>query len=157
MRVLALDLGSVRIGVAVSDPTGTLASPYEVLQRSGDRTRDHRRVVELVEECGAERVVVGLPLSLDGSTGPAARTVLEEVEQLRVALAPVPVETFDERFTTVTAHQRLAAQGKRSRKRRGEVDRAAAAVLLEAWLESPARRAAADGGAGPGGNAAAPD
>jgi putative Holliday junction resolvase len=142
MRVLALDLGSKRIGVAVSDPTGTLASPYEVVTRTGDLARDHRRLAELVVETGAERVVVGLPYSLDGSIGPAARGVLEEVDRIRVALGDVPVETFDERLTTVTAHQRLAEQGRRSKQRRAIVDQAAAAVLLQTWLESPARRAA---------------
>jgi putative Holliday junction resolvase len=135
MRVLALDLGSVRIGVAVSDPTGTLASPYDTVVRSGDQERDHRRIAELVEEVGAERVVVGLPLSLDGSVGPAAQLVLDEVAPLEERLAPRPVEVFDERFTTVTAHQLLADGGTRSRGRRKVVDQAAAAVLLQAWLE----------------------
>jgi putative Holliday junction resolvase len=140
MRVLAIDLGSKRIGVAVSDPSGTLASPYEVVLRSGDVARDHRRLAELVAETEAERVIVGLPYSLDGSIGPAARAVLEEVELLRVVFGAVPVETFDERLTTVTAHQRLAEQGVPSKKRRAIIDQAAAAVLLQTWLESPARR-----------------
>jgi putative Holliday junction resolvase len=142
MRVLGIDLGSKRIGVAVSDPTGTLASPYEVVARSGDPARDHRRLAELVAETGAQRVVVGLPYSLDGTIGPAARGVLDEVDRLRLALADVPVETFDERLTTVTAHQRLAEQGRNAKQRRAIVDQAAAAVLLQTWLESPARRAA---------------
>jgi putative Holliday junction resolvase len=139
---MAIDLGSKRIGVAMSDFTGTLASPFEVVIRSGDVARDHRRLAAMAAEEGAERVIVGLPYSLDGSIGPAARLVLDEVQQLRVVFAALPLETFDERLTTVTAHQLLAQQGVRSKGRRGIVDQAAAAVLLQTWLESPARRQA---------------
>ena len=141
VRVLALDLGTKRIGVAVSDGTGTIASPYEVVIRSGEVARDHRRLLELIEETEAVRVVVGLPLSLDGSVGPAAQGALDEVAVL-AELVDVPVETFDERLTTVTAHQLLADQGLSSKSRREIVDKAAAAVLLQTWLESPARQAA---------------
>jgi putative Holliday junction resolvase len=134
VRVLAIDLGSRRVGVAVSDPTGTLASPYEVLERSGERTRDHQRLAELATEVQAERIVVGLPVSLDGTLGPAARAVLDEVEELR-ATTSVPVETYDERLTTVTAERVLREQGLDGRQRRKVVDKAAAAVLLQAWLD----------------------
>src|SRR5439155_14363676 len=101
VRVVGLDLGARRIGVAVSDPTGTLASPYEVVERSSRVYEDIRRIVE---ETGAERVVVGLPLSLDGRSGAAADAATEEAEALRAVL-PVPVELYDERLTTVTAQQ----------------------------------------------------
>ena len=131
MRVVAVDLGSTRIGVAVSDPSGVLASPYEVVPRD---ERSHDRLQAIVEEIGAELVLVGMPLSLDGSKGPAARAIEAEVAELR-ALLPVPVEVHDERFTTVTAHQQLAASGKRSKARRKTVDQAAAAVLLQSWLD----------------------
>lgn len=134
MRVLALDLGSRRIGVAVSDASGTLASPRLVLERAGTRHADHQAVAELVAEVGAERVVVGLPLSLDGSSGPAVRLVLAEVEQLQARL-PVPVECHDERFTTVSAHGALAAAGLGGPARRKVVDKAAAAILLQSWLD----------------------
>ena len=73
MRALGIDLGSKRIGVALSDSAGTVASPFEVVQRSGDRQRDHRRLAELAAEAEAEIVVVGVPYSLDGSVGPAAK------------------------------------------------------------------------------------
>ncbi|MGH9244432.1 MAG: Holliday junction resolvase RuvX [Acidimicrobiales bacterium] len=138
MRVLALDLGSRRIGVALSDPSGTLASPVATITRARQRVDDHRRIAELVAEHQAERVVVGLPLSLDGSVGPAARGVLAEVDELAGTLA-VPVETFDERFTTVTADGYLREAGRRGRQRVGVVDQAAAAVLLQAWLDGPGR------------------
>lgn len=138
MRVLALDLGARRIGVALSDPSGTLASPYEVVARSGSTDADHRRVARLVEETGAGRVVVGLPLSLDGSTGPAARKALVEVDQLAAVLG-VPVETVDERFTTVTADRSMIERGMKAPARRKVVDQVAAAVLLQAWLDSRPR------------------
>jgi putative Holliday junction resolvase len=143
VRVLAIDLGERRIGVAVSDPTGTLASPVAVLQRAarGDRSLDHERIADLVGEHGAVRVVVGVPFSLDGSIGPAARAALEEIDQLRAHLA-VPVETADERFTTVSASKRLRAAGKTGRQQTEMIDAAAAAVLLQGWLDGPARAAA---------------
>jgi putative holliday junction resolvase len=139
VRVLALDPGRRRIGVAVSDPSGTLASPHGVVKRGSWWAEDHRRIADLVRELDAELVVVGLPLSLDGSEGPAATRTLAEVEQLRSVL-DVPVETYDERFTTVTAESALRAGGVTGQARRQVVDQAAAAVLLQAWLD---RRAAA--------------
>ena len=138
MRAVGVDLGSVRVGVAVSDPSGILASPHSVIARGASHADDHRRIREVVEEVGAEVVVVGLPLSLDGRKGAAANLIEDEVDELRAAL-PVPVELYDERFTTVTAHQSLAAGGKRSKARRSIVDQAAAAVLLQSWLEGPGR------------------
>lgn len=132
MRVLGVDLGSRRIGVAVS--SGTVATPYEVVERTGDRARDHGRLLELAAEVGAERIVVGLPLSLDGSPGPAARAVLDEVAELTVR-TDLPVDTYDERLTTVTAERALAAGGVRGPARRKVVDKVAAAVMLQAWLD----------------------
>lgn len=138
MRVVGIDLGSRRIGVAVSDPTGMLASPYAVLQRSRDREVDHAALAELIAEVGAEQAVVGVPYSLDGTIGPAATTVLNEIEELRATLG-VPVDTTDERFTTVRAHEALKEKGMKAKARRGVVDKAAAAVLLQAWLDRQAR------------------
>ncbi|MGP8060658.1 MAG: Holliday junction resolvase RuvX [Acidimicrobiales bacterium] len=135
-RSVALDLGSRRIGVAVSDSAGTMAFPRPVIDRSGDPVRDHRAIVTVVDEEAAGVVVVGLPLSLDGRRGPAARAAASEAEVLAAELAGrgVRVETFDERFTTVSADAALAETGSSSRERRRSVDSAAAAVLLEAWL-----------------------
>jgi putative Holliday junction resolvase len=137
MRVLALDLGSKRIGVAVSDRSGTIASPLTVLTRTGSRPEDHRRITALVEEEEAELVVVGLPLSLDGRTGPAARGAMAEAEELS-SVVGVPVETFDERLTTVSADRVLLEQGMRAEVRRRVVDKVAAAVMLQAWLDGRA-------------------
>ena len=136
MRAVGIDLGSKRVGVAVSDPGGVLASPHVVLQRGADHAEDHRRIAEVVAETGAGVVVVGLPLSLDGSRGPAARLVEDEVEELRAAL-PVPVELYDERFTTVSADRSMQERRMKAPARRKVVDRVAAAVLLQAWLDGP--------------------
>ena len=134
MRVVGLDLGSRRIGVAVSDPTGTIASPHQVVERGPDRDSDHAALARLVADLGADRVVVGLPLSLSGAAGRAAREVTEEVEALAKVVG-VPVETFDERLTTTTAERALSGQGLRGPARRRVVDKVAAAVMLQAWLD----------------------
>jgi len=131
-RVLGLDLGSRRIGVAVS--AGAIATPHSVLERAKDRAADHAAIAALVEELGAEVVVVGLPLSLDGKMGPAATAAAEEAEALSDVLG-VPVETYDERLTTVTAERSLSSLGLRGQARRRVVDKAAAAVMLQAWLD----------------------
>jgi putative Holliday junction resolvase len=134
VRALGLDLGSRRIGVAISDSEGRLATPILTLQRAKTRATDHRAVADLVAEWDATIVVVGLPLSLDGGIGPAAEGVLDELGELARAL-DVPVETVDERFTTVTADHQLRASGVRGRARSNVIDQAAAAVLLQAWLD----------------------
>jgi putative Holliday junction resolvase len=136
LRAVGIDLGSKRVGVAVSDPTGTLASPHAVLQRSGSHVEDHRRIAAIVEEYEAGVVVVGHPLSLDGRSGPAARLVEAEVDELRTSLE-VPVELYDERFTTVTADRSMLERNMKADARRKVVDQVAAAVLLQSWLEGP--------------------
>lgn len=133
MRAIGVDLGTKRVGVAIS--SGTLATPYEVLDRSGDRRRDHGRINDLVHEAGAEVVVVGLPLSLDGSVGPAAQRAMDEVDELAAAL-DVPVRTWDERLSTVTAERSLTDQNMGARARRRVVDKVAAAVILQSWLDA---------------------
>ena len=140
MRVLGLDLGAKRVGVALSDPAGRLATPYEVLPRSGDARADHARLAALVREVEADRVVVGLPLSLDGSLGPAARAAAAEADVL-AGVVGVPVETYDERLTTVTAERTMREANMKAQVRRRVVDKVAAAVMLQAWLDG--RRVAA--------------
>jgi putative Holliday junction resolvase len=134
VRALGLDLGSRRIGVAVSDSAGTVATPVTTIQRGRDHATDHQTIAELVAEWDAGVVAVGLPLSLDGSVGPAAQRVIDEVAELALALG-LPVETVDERFTTVTADQQLRAAGVKGRNRSKVIDQRAAAVLLQAWLD----------------------
>lgn len=133
MRVVGIDLGSRRIGVAVSDPTGLIASPYEVVERSPTSYDEIRRIVEEVE---AERVVVGLPLSLSGQEGPAATAARDEARLLTEVLAPVPVETYDERLTTVSANRSMMDLKMKADARKRVVDKVAAAVMLQSWLES---------------------
>lgn len=144
MRAIGLDLGSRRVGVAVSDSAGAVAVPYEVVHRSGDRATDHARIAELVEETEAEVVVVGMPYSLDGSSGRAAERAAAEVRALRAVLA-VPVTTYDERLTTVTAERSLREMQMTGAERRRVVDKVAAAVMLQSWLD----QRAATGGAEP--------
>jgi putative holliday junction resolvase len=136
-RVAAVDLGAKRIGVAFSDTARTLASPWGTIERSGDPARDRVAVVDAVREVEASTVVVGLPLSLSGDRGPAARAAAEEAAALRALLEPqgVAVETADERFTTVEAERALRTAGRTGKAARRVVDSAAAMVLLQAWLD----------------------
>ena len=136
-RAIGVDLGARRIGIAVSDSAGTLATPRGTLVRTGDPARDRRALVDLVVEEEAVVVVVGHPLSLDGTRGPAARAAESEAEALGVLLVGhgVAVELFDERLTTVSAHQALTAGGTKGRNQRAVVDQTAAAMLLMAWLD----------------------
>ena len=139
MRALAVDLGSKRIGIAVSDRSGTIASPLTVLQRTGSTKADHQRIAALVVEEEAEVVVVGLPLNMDGSLGPAARAALAEAQALGTVVG-VPVETHDERRTTVTADAALMERKMRAPQRRRVIDKVAAAVLLQSWLDARSAR-----------------
>jgi putative Holliday junction resolvase len=130
---LGVDVGSARIGVARCDPGGTLASPLTTVTRGRN---DLARLAELAGENGAIEVIVGLPTTLSGRDGKAAADARGFARKLAARLAPVPVRLVDERFTTVTAHDALRAAGRDSRARRGVVDQAAAAVLLQAALDA---------------------
>jgi len=134
-RALGLDLGSKRIGVAIGDRTGTIASPLQVLQRSGSVQRDHQAIAELVVEEEADVVVVGLPLNMNGSTGPAAQAAINEAAALATVVG-VPVVTFDERRTTVTADQAMMQANMGAPARRKIVDKIAAAIMLQGWLDA---------------------
>lgn len=133
MRVVALDYGSARCGVAVSDPSGTLATPLEPVLRPGTRN-GLRGLARLVGELGAERVVVGLPLSLSGADSAQTRETRAFADRLRAAV-DVPVELYDERFTTTLAERAGGGTA---------LDSRAAAVLLDEWLN--VRRDSADRG-----------
>ncbi len=134
VRTLALDVGAVRIGVALSDETGTLASGLVTLKAAGPR-KDAQAVARLVREHGVGEVVVGLPLRLDGTLGSRAEEVLAFVERLR-RVVRVPVVTRDERLTSVAAGERLGEAGVRRRDRRARIDQAAAALILQEHLDS---------------------
>jgi len=134
---LAVDVGSVRVGVARSDPGGILASPLTVLPAGRGRGRaEHDELARLAASSAAIEVIVGLPTSLSGKEGAAAADARNFAAGLAERLAPVPVRLVDERFTTTSAHDALRRGGKDARARRQVVDAAAAAVLLQAALDS---------------------
>ena len=131
---MGVDVGSVRIGVAVSDPDGILATPVETVRR--DRTDRHlRRLTQLVTELEAVEVVVGLPRTLADRTGPSAEDAIGLAEELARRVAPVPVRLADERLTTVTAQRSLREAGVRARGQRAMIDQAAAVGILQSWLD----------------------
>jgi putative holliday junction resolvase len=134
-RALGVDLGERRIGLALSDPSRTVASPFEVLRRSGDAAVDRRAIVAVALEEGANVIVVGLPLSLSGRAGPAARAALAEVEAIRAVAGDIELVVHDERLTTITAERALNEARMGREARRQVVDKVAAAVMLQSWLE----------------------
>lgn len=137
-RVVAVDLGTRRIGVAVTDGLGLTAQPHATIARHGGQ-RDLDAIASVVRQFDAERLVLGLPLGPDGEVGPPARSVQAFAERLRAVLS-VPVELIDESFTTVEAED-ILLQADLSRARRKEVvDRVAAAVILRRWLDAEAAR-----------------
>jgi putative Holliday junction resolvase len=132
-RALGLDLGSHRIGVAISDDARTVATPLEVVP-ARDRGEADARILEIVEEWEPTIVVVGLPLQLDGQAGRAVRRTMKTIEGLRATFS-TPIVTYDERLTTVTAHRSLDMQNVRNRNRREMVDMIAAQVILQGWMD----------------------
>ena len=138
MRILALDVGERRVGVAVSDPTGTIARPLHTIRRAS-RADDFAAIAHLVDAYQAEAVVVGQPLSLDGCAGPQARRVARYADALAETLA-IPVISWDERFSTARADEILReTRGERAKRRAradGEIDAIAAAVILQRYLDS---------------------
>ncbi|APT11810.1 Holliday junction resolvase RuvX [Mycobacterium avium] len=138
-RRLGIDVGSVRIGVACSDPDAVLATPVETVRR--DRSGKHlRRLAALVTELGAVEVVVGLPRTLADRTGASALDAIDLADQLARRIAPTPVRLADERLTTVAAQRSLRAAGVRAKEQRAVIDQAAAVAILQSWLDQ--RRAA---------------
>jgi putative holliday junction resolvase len=133
-RRLGIDVGSVRIGVAASDPDSILATPVETVRR--DRSGKHlRRLAELVTELEAVEVVVGLPRTLADRTGPSAIDAIGVAEALAARIAPTPVRLADERLSTVSAQRSLRAAGVRAKEQRAVIDQAAAVAILQSWLD----------------------
>lgn len=130
-RMLGLDLGERRIGVAISDEMGLIASPLTMVPRQGPVTKDVRA---LIERYGIVRVIVGLPVSLSGREGPQAATIRDYAEHIREELA-VPMDYWDERLTTSIAEKHLIASGVSRDKRKQHVDAVAAAVMLQGYLD----------------------
>jgi putative holliday junction resolvase len=147
---LGVDVGSVRVGVAVCDPDGILASPLVTVPRDQRHFPDHnagkddlpsdiRELARLAEDHGAVEVVVGLPVSLSGNDGPAAAAARAYAARLAAAIDPVPVRLADERMSTVVASRRLADRGVRGKRQRAVVDQAAAVEILQSWLDGQRR------------------
>ncbi|AFU03640.1 Holliday junction resolvase RuvX [Nocardia brasiliensis] len=143
-RRIAIDVGSVRIGVASSDPDGILATPVETVPRAKPNARggkhggpgsDISRIAEIVREYEAVEVIVGLPRTLRGEKGSAATIATAFAEQLRAAVSPVPIRLSDERLTTVSAARALRDSGVRARGQRQVIDQAAAVSILQGWLD----------------------
>lgn len=147
-RAMGIDLGSKRIGVALA--SGGVATPLTVVQRGSDTPRAHRELRSLVAEWEVDQVVVGLPLHLSGAKGQAAQAAEAEVLQLRVSLG-VPVTTYDERLTTVSADRSLRAINMDGHQRRAVIDQVAAAVMLQAWVDGQSARSTLQAGPPAGG------
>jgi len=131
MRVLGVDWGEVRIGLAVSDETGTIASPYKVIPNGGEAAQ---AVVNAASVTGAEEIVVGYPLTLTGAEGPATERVQDFAREIQRRVS-VPIKLVDERFTTKAAEEKLRAAGASREKVKKTADAAAAALILQTYLD----------------------
>ena len=138
-RRLGIDVGSVRVGVAISDPTGTLASPLETVQRARDES-DLDRIAALVVEHEVTEVIVGEPRHLSGASGASAKEARAYSRALAGRIGSVPVHLVDERLSTVTAASSLRENGLDSRQQRSVIDQAAAVVILQAYLDAQRER-----------------
>ena len=148
---LGVDVGTVRVGVAISDPDGILATPLATLARdrtraNADDPRDLAELVHLVRGHEVVEVVVGLPVTLAGSHGPAAVAARDYAGALATRVDPVPVRLVDERMSTVVASRRLAERGVKRQRQRAVVDQAAAVEILQNWLEARSCRNGRGGG-----------
>jgi putative Holliday junction resolvase len=132
-RILGLDIGEKRIGVALSDPSGILASPLTQISRTGTRTAIEA-ILQLVRQHEVEHIVAGLPYSMDGSLGQQAELVQDFLQKLSLCLE-IPVETWDERLSTVAAERLMAEAGVGKERRKKRVDAAAAALILQGYLD----------------------
>lgn len=142
---LGVDVGEVRIGVAICDPDGLLATPLATIQRDRNPVKgavpsDMSELARLAAAHGTVEVVVGLPITLAGTEGPAAVQARRYADRLALVLDPVPVTLADERMSTVLATRRLSERGVPGRRRRQVVDQAAAAEILQSWLDAQRRR-----------------
>lgn len=150
-RRIGVDVGTVRVGVAVSDPDAILATPVETVTRSGDDTQCLARIAEIVLEYQAVEVVVGLPRTLRGQTGVSAQRAIEFANSLRASLPALAIRLSDERLTTVAATRALRDSGVRAREQRRTIDQAAAVAILQGWLDERSAALRCAGGPGGGG------
>lgn len=134
MRILGLDIGKKRIGIAMSDPLGIIASPLMKINNTGTRAAIDA-IAELVQSHEVERIIAGLPYSLDGSMGPQAHRIVSFINKLSKRL-DIPIETWDESYTTVAAEGKMLEAGIRKDKRKKQIDAAAAALILQEYLDT---------------------
>lgn len=134
MVILAIDYGDKRIGLAVSDPLGIAAHGLDTIEKKGDGA-ELDRIAEIVEERSVERIVVGLPLHMNGSEGEVARKVRGFVKSLKRRIPDVTVELLDERLTSARAHRALSCEGVSMKERKKRVDRMAAQFILQRYLQ----------------------
>jgi putative Holliday junction resolvase len=132
---LGVDVGTVRVGVAISDPAGILASPVDTVPRDGKSGSDLTWIADLVAERSVVEVVVGLPRTMAGHEGPAAGAARKYAHSLERLVHPVPVRLFDERLTSVAANRMLAGRGVSAKKSRRVVDQVAAVEILQGYLD----------------------
>ena len=132
-RILGIDFGTVRIGLALSDPTGTLASPLPHLENKSPR-QIQTALSELIESHDVTKIVVGLPRNMDGTYGPAADKVREFITQIKVAIQ-LPIETQDERLTTAQATKQLKDIGLKDKDLRKKIDSSSASLILQQYLD----------------------
>jgi putative holliday junction resolvase len=133
---MGVDVGAVRVGVALSDPSGILATPLVTLRRDAETDSDIAELVRLAAEHEVVEIVVGLPRTLAGRKGPAALAAEEYAARLTSRAVPVAVRLVDERLTTVIASRTLADRGVRGKRQRAVVDQAAAVAILQSWLDA---------------------
>lgn len=134
MRVMALDVGDVRIGVALSDPLRMIASPFEVIDRN--KVDYLKRIKEIIKEKTVTRLVIGMPISLDGTKKVQAQKVEIFIEEMKKELSGMEIDTIDERFSTVSADRMLNESTKKdAREKRKVVDKVAATIILQNYLD----------------------
>src|SRR5688572_4997874 len=133
VHILGLDVGTVRVGVALSDPLGMTAQPLEVIHRR--KTNTVQRIVQLIAEYEVERLVVGNPLKLSGEEGQASAAVDSFVEDLKKEVK-LPIDTWDERLSTAQAERQMIAAGARRETRKDNIDKVAAAIILQSYLDA---------------------
>jgi len=138
-RIMAIDWGERRIGVALSDESRIIASPHTVIKRVGSLDKDLTEIARIATENEITLIIFGLPMRLDGTMGPAAEGVLEVVEKLCPKVS-VPVDTWDERLSTVAAERALIEGDVSRKKRKQKIDQVAAALFLQAFLDSESRK-----------------
>jgi putative holliday junction resolvase len=137
VRALGIDPGTKRIGLAISDRSGTIASPLAVLERTRSNRHDDAQIARIVREEEVDVIVVGLPINMNGSQGASAKAALADARRL-ATVVDVPIEMHDERRTTVSAERSMREAGLDGVERRQRVDKVAAAIMLQSWLDARA-------------------